>query len=132
MKILVLCGDQWHPPQVARQGLDSLEQSEFMFDYIEDTRNWKPEVMQLYRCVILTKADHVSMNDHASWMTDAVQASFSEYVLRGNGLFAIHSGTALYEHKLVLRTLLGGVFVRHPEQCPVTLNPEQFGLDRGY
>ena len=48
MKILVLCGDPWHPPQVVRQGLDALEQSEFRFDYIEDARDWKPEVITVF------------------------------------------------------------------------------------
>jgi uncharacterized protein len=56
-------------------------------------------------------------------MTDAVQANFLEYVQEGNGLLAVHSGTADYEEKRVLRGLLGGVFDHHPEQCPVTMNP---------
>jgi type 1 glutamine amidotransferase len=56
-------------------------------------------------------------------MSDEVQSAFSEYVNQGNGLLAIHSGTAEYEQKSVLRGLLGGVFTHHPEQCPVTLSP---------
>jgi type 1 glutamine amidotransferase len=56
-------------------------------------------------------------------MTDTVQAAFSEYVDRGNGLLAIHSGTAEYDQIPVLRSLLGGVFSSHPEQCPVTVRP---------
>jgi type 1 glutamine amidotransferase len=56
-------------------------------------------------------------------MTDTVQAAFANYVHEGNGLLAIHSGTAEYDKTPVLRSLLGGVFSHHPEQCPVTVMP---------
>ncbi|MGZ9234665.1 MAG: ThuA domain-containing protein, partial [Anaerolineales bacterium] len=54
---------------------------------------------------------------------DIVQMAFSNYVHKGNGLLAIHSGTADYAQMPVLRSLLGGVFTHHPEQCPVNVNP---------
>jgi type 1 glutamine amidotransferase len=122
MKTLVLCGDHWHPPQVAREGLQALTGTDFTFDWIEDTRDWSLETMMTYPLVILTKSDNVSVTDSTGWMTDAVQAAFSEYVLQGNGLLAIHSGTAEYDQKPVLRGLLGGAFIHHPEQCLVTMN----------
>ena len=122
MKILVLCGDHWHPPQVARQGLAALEGGEFTFDWMENARDWSPEIMGAYPLLILTKSNNISATDQTGWMTDIVQAAFLDYVTRGNGLLAIHSGTAEYENKPVLRGLLGGVFAHHPEQCPVTMN----------
>jgi type 1 glutamine amidotransferase len=79
--------------------------------------------MMTYPLVILTKSNNVSATDQTGWMTDSVQAAFSDYVQEGNGLLAIHSGTAEYAEMLVLRSLLGGVFIRHPEQCPVTVTP---------
>jgi type 1 glutamine amidotransferase len=123
MKLLVLCGDAWHPPEVARKALEAVARTQFKFDWIEDARQWTPEAMAAYPLVVLTKSDNVSVTDNSSWMTDTAQAAFSEYVRRGNGLLAMHSGTAEYEHKPVIRDLLGGVFLRHPEQCPVTVNP---------
>lgn len=125
MKVLVFCGDHWHSPQIPRQGLGALEGNEFTFDWMEDTRNWSPEIMMTYPLVILTKSDNVSASDRTGWMTDAVQAAFQDYVMQGNGLLAIHSGTAEYEDKPVLRGLLGGVFAHHPEQCPVNMNPHE-------
>ena len=122
MKTLVLCGDHWHPPQVAREGLQALTGTDFTFDWIEDTRDWSLETMMTYPLVILTKSNNVSVTDPTGWMTDAVQAAFSDYVLQGNGLLAIHSGTAEYDQKPVLRGLLGGAFIHHPEQCLVTMN----------
>jgi len=123
MKTLVLCGDHWHPAQVARAGLEPLAGTEFTFDWVEDAREWSPETLMMYPLVILTKSNNVSTTDQTGWMTDPIQAAFSDYVRKGNGLLAIHSGTAEYEQKPVLRSLLGGVFTHHPEQCLVTMSP---------
>jgi hypothetical protein len=60
MNILVLCGDYWHPPEIARQGLDALAGREFVFDWIEDARDWTRETMMAYPLVILTKSNNVS------------------------------------------------------------------------
>jgi type 1 glutamine amidotransferase len=125
MKILVLCGDHWHPPQTAREGLNALARDGITFDWMEDARDWSLEIMLAYPVVILTKSNNVSATDQTEWMTDAVQAAFLDHVRQGNGLLAIHSGTAEYENKPVLRSLLGGVFARHPEQCPVAMNPQE-------
>lgn len=125
MKTLVLGGDYWHPAQIAKQGLEIISGPEFTFDWIDDAREWSAELMMAYPLVILTKSNNVSSADQTGWMTDAVQTTFADYVRKGNGLFAIHSGTAEYEQKPVLRGLLGGVFTHHPEQCPVTVNPQE-------
>jgi type 1 glutamine amidotransferase len=124
MKTLVLCDDRWHPARVPREGLSALENKGFEFDWIEDAREWSAEVMMKYQLVVLTKSNHVSFTDHREWMTDNVQAAFLEYVRKGNGLLAIHSGTASYQETPVLRSLLGGVFTHHPEQCAVTMDLE--------
>lgn len=123
MKILVLCGDRWHEAQIAQQGLCALPDVGLTFDWIEDARDWSPEALMAYPLVILTKSNNASSSDESAWMTDEVQAAFADYVRRGNGLLAIHSGTAGYEQCTVLRALLGGVFVHHPEQCPVSVTP---------
>jgi len=123
MKALVLCDDYWHPARIPREGLGALNGTEFAFDWMEDARDLSPKTMMTYPLVILTKSDNVSSVDQTGWMTDDMQAAFSEYVRKGNGLLAVHSGTAEYEQKPVLRSLLGGVFKHHPEQCPVTVTP---------
>lgn len=125
MRILVLCGDAWHPPEIVRKGLGVLAGADFTFDWIEDARQWSPGILAGYPLVILAKSDNVSSVDKTHWMTDTVQAAFSDYVQQGNGLLAIHSGTAEYEQKPVIRRLLGGVFLHHPAQCPVTMNPRK-------
>jgi type 1 glutamine amidotransferase len=124
MKALVLCDDYWHPAKVPREGLGALQGGEFTFDWIENAHDWSLERMAEYQLVILTKSNHVSSADKTEWMTEAVQEDFAEYVRKGNGLLAIHSGTAGYQETFILRSLLGGVFIRHPEQCQVTIRPQ--------
>ena len=123
MRTLVLCDDQWHPARIPRAGLGELKDSEFTFDWIENARDWSAERMSSYPLVVLTKSDHISAADQTSWMTDPVQEAFAAHVRQGNGLLVIHSGTAGYTEKLILRSVLGGVFTHHPEQCPVTIEP---------
>jgi len=124
MQILVLCDDQWHPAYVPREGLYPLQNEGFTFDWIENAHDWSAKRMATYPLVILTKSNNVSFSDHDSWMTDEVQAAFADHVRKGSGLLAIHSGTASYQDALVLRTLLGGVFTHHPDQCPVIFEPK--------
>ena len=123
MNVLVLSDDYWHPARVPREGLGALKGMEFTFDWIENANHWSSEKMMEYPLVILTKSNNISATDRTPWMTDFVQATFSDYVRKGNGLLAIHSGTAEYDQTPVLRTVLGGVFAHHPEPCPVTVMP---------
>ena len=124
MKMLVLCDDHWHPAQTVRQGLADLEHQGMQLDFIEDAGHWSPALMADYPVVILSKSNNVSAQNEATWMSPEVEAAFQAYVRQGKSLLAIHSGTAGYADTPVLRGLLGGVFQRHPEQCPVTLIPQ--------
>jgi type 1 glutamine amidotransferase len=121
MQTLVLCDDYWHPARIPQEGLSGLEKDGFSFDWIEDAREWSEERMMKYPLVILTKSNNVSSSDQSDWVTDNIQSAFVEYVRKGNGLLAIHSGTAGYQEKTILRSLLGGVFTHHPNQCMVTM-----------
>ena len=125
MKTLVLCGDYWHPAQVPQKGLEALKDTEFKFDWITTAHAWSSECLAAHPLVILTKSNNVSATDQTGWMLDAVQAAFADYVRKGNGLLAIHSGTAEYDQAPVLRSLLGGVFSHHPDQCLVTVKPRE-------
>ncbi|GAB4495130.1 MAG: ThuA domain-containing protein [Anaerolineales bacterium] len=123
MKTLVLCDDYWHPAQTIRQGLGVLEGGGFQFNWLEDARQWSAARMGESPLVVLAKSNNISSTDETAWMTDETQSAFVDYVRRGNGLLAIHSGTAGYLETPLLRSLLGGVFVHHPEQCLVHIEP---------
>src|SRR5262245_55692955 len=105
MQTLVLCDDYWHPARVPREGLSRFQDKGFTFDWIEDAREWSAERMEAYPLVILTKSNHVSSTDTTGWMIEEVESAFVEYVRKGNGLLAIHSGTADYQEKTILRSL---------------------------
>lgn len=124
MQTLVLADDRHHPAQIARAGLGALGDCGFTFDWIEHAGDWSAAGMAAYPLVVLVKANNVSATDENKWMTPEVEAALHDHVQRGNGLLTIHSGTAGYREAAVLRNLLGGVFVRHPKQCPVTVEPQ--------
>ena len=123
MKVLVLCDDYWHPGSVVRDGLKPLEDAGFSFDIIEDAAEWSPERMAAYPVVLFAKSDNVSAQDRSSWASEMVPQAFVDYVRAGNGLLAMHSGT-VYEKMPVMRGLIGGAFLNHPKQCPVTVEPQ--------
>lgn len=123
MKILVLCDDYWHPAATPRAGLKPLAGEDIHFDWIENAREWSPERMKPYSLTILTKSNNTSSKDQSAWMTPNIADALTDYVRRGNGLLAIHSGIADYEATPGLVRLLGGKFVHHPDPCPVTLSP---------
>ena len=124
MQALVLCDDQYHPARTPHAGLAALGDAGFTFDWQANADEWSAEGMAAYPLVVLTKANNVSSTDHRPWVTDAVQTAFRDHVRQGNGLLVIHSGTAGYRELPVLRPLLGGVFIQHPRQCPVTVEPK--------
>lgn len=123
MRVLVLLEDAWHPAAVPRAGLQELGNFGFEFDWIEDVDEWSAGRMADYATVILCKADYVLPVDETRWMTDQVQTAFRQYVQGGGALLVLHAGAAVDESATVLRELIGGFFVGHPEQCPVTVEP---------
>lgn len=125
VKALVICDDYWHPARTVREGLAPLAQSGIAFDWIEDSNDWSAARMDDYPVVILSKSNNVSSTNQDAWMTPETEDAFVDYVRRGNGLLAIHSGTAGYAETPALRALLGGVFNHHPPQCPVTVIPKE-------
>jgi type 1 glutamine amidotransferase len=121
---LVLCDDYWHPASVVRAGLEGLTESGYEFDWIENADAWLAERMAEYPVVLLSKSDNVSADDDRSWVSQEVQRAFVAHVREGGGLLAVHSGT-LYADVPRMRRLIGGVFIRHPKQCPVTVEPQE-------
>ncbi len=123
MNVLVLCDDHWHPARTSRTGLAPLASAGFTFDFVESVAGWSPAQMDAYPVVLLTKSDNVSSADDTPWVTPAVEAAFAAYVRKGGGLVVVHSGTVGYGASETLRPLIGGVFDKHPKQCPVTVTP---------
>ena len=125
MRVLVLCDDRYHPARTVRQGLEALGDAEFAFDWMTDAREWSAGRMAGYPVVLVSKSNNISAADQSPWVTPEVQRAFLDYVRAGNGVLFIHSGTAEYADLPVMRGLIGGVFIHHPRQCPVTVEPRE-------
>src|SRR4030043_159855 len=96
MCILVLCDDYWHPASTVRNGLGTLGDGDFAFDWIEDAREWSADRMMEYPVVVLAKSNNISASDRSAWASEEAEEAFGDYVRKGNGLLIIHSGTAGY------------------------------------
>lgn len=123
MKVLVLCEDCAHPATLTQKGLDGLQSDSFEFTYISDPTEWSPDRMDGYPLVAFSKANQVSADDSSAWATEETGSAFIDYAARGGGILFLHSGTALYKELPSFCALMGGVFVSHPPQCQVTVEP---------
>lgn len=123
MRVLIICDDYWHPGQVPIDGVVPLKEQGFQFDIISDAKDFAPDMLSDYPVVLLSKCDEVSRQDKSSWLTDAIQQAFVDYVENGGGLLAIHTATVPGEHTEKLQKLLGCRFMYHPSSCPVTVQP---------
>ncbi len=123
MRTLVLCDDAAHPASLTRDGLMGLGDCGYEFDYLENPDDWSAERMAAYGLVIFSKANNRSRSESAPWATEETGAAFVDYVRQGNSILFLHSGTALYNNAPSLCNLMGGIFVGHPAQCPVTVAP---------
>jgi type 1 glutamine amidotransferase len=124
MRVLVLCDDLWHPGTVVRRGLAALGDCGFEYDFLENGAEWSAARMAEFRLIVLAKANMVSPADQRPWLVNETQSAFQEQLRRGNGLVVIHAGTSRYSQLPVMHRVIGGAFVRHPKQCPVTVEPK--------
>lgn len=122
-RALVFCEDAWHSGALIQQGLSALAGAPFDFDFTTGNDEWSPAQLTNFSVVVIAKANHVSANDQRPWLTEKTQIVFRNFVRAGGGLFLIHSG-ASYRDLLDMRGVIGGAFLSHPDQCPVTIQPK--------
>jgi type 1 glutamine amidotransferase len=120
-RILVLTGDAWHSANAPRAGLENLDKFGFQFVWKTQLDQQASAQLSEYAVVILAKANHVSETDERPWMTEETEQQLLSYVRDGHALYVMHSGLSGYEQLASFRQLVGGVFVDHPDFCPVTL-----------
>jgi type 1 glutamine amidotransferase len=125
MRTLVLSEDSAHPAELTRDGLLGLADSRCEFDFIENPDGWSPKMMREYPFVIFSKANNTSASDRNPWATEETGLAFVDYVKQRKSILFLHSGTALYKDLPSFRNLMGGVFVGHPPQYPVTVEPSE-------
>jgi len=123
LKVLLFCDDHYHPGDVPTAGMQPLKKKGYVVDIINDTTNYDSRTIFNYDVVIMSKCDHISKENNASWKTAEVQAAFVEYVEKGGGFLVTHNGTVCGENTDVLDKLAGCKFAFHPNNCPVTVAP---------
>jgi type 1 glutamine amidotransferase len=122
VRVLVLCGDQWHPAADVRLGFNALSDARFDFDYAVDCGQGAVALLREYSVVIVVKVNHRSASDQSPWLTVTTQSAVRDFVSHGGGLFLIHGGTC-YKDLPEMCGVAGGAFLKHPDECPVTVEP---------
>jgi len=122
-RVLVICGDTWHPAQVVQQGLGSLADSPFAIEFITHGSQWSLAAMKDFPLVVVAKANHLCSTDQNPWLTAETQPAFRNFVRQGGRLLFVHAGTC-YKDLPDMRAVIGGAFLNHPDQCLVTIEPK--------
>jgi Uncharacterized protein conserved in bacteria len=121
-KGLVLCDDRWHPRRTVEAGTAAIVDRGFSFEYSDGSGDRALDGLGGYHVVMLAKSNNRSASDERAWITEAKARALSAFVASGGGLAVVHSGISGYGDSQVMRNLLGSGFLRHPEQCPVSLS----------
>jgi len=128
MKILVLCGDYWHPAEVIRRGLAFLKDTHEL-DFVEDAKDTlTPQFVRRYDLVINAKMNELTSANRTPWIGDpSVELQvpdLADYIAGGHGLIALHGGNSWYWERETDRSyceLIGSAFVKHPPRCEITM-----------
>ncbi len=124
MNILLLNDDRWHPGHVSREGIKPLEQLGYHFDVVSDGAAIQAIDFSQYPVILFVKSDNRTAADESKWGDEAARTRLLRFVQDGGGLLAVHSGTAGYDGLKDMHALLGGLFLAHPPQLPVTVTPK--------
>lgn len=128
MKILVICGDLWHPAEVIRRGFSDLKNPEFEFDFINDAKDILTcDMLKAYDLVITCKGDSLAeCNTSAPWFEDGITAvmpsDFKQYIENGGGFMVFHAGNTFNKDwRADMVEIIGNNFTGHPPQCDVSV-----------
>lgn len=127
LPVLVLCDDLWHPGEVIRRGLMTIPQDQYEFDFVYDAKDiLTPEMIARYPLIINCKSNQINGANTHEWMdpqvTEVQPADFADYVRRGGGFIALHSGLAWFDNdQSGMKEFNGSVFVQHPPRCEVNV-----------
>jgi type 1 glutamine amidotransferase len=120
-RILVICGDQYHPSQDVMAGLAAMNDGELVFT--QAPQGSVDFLTEAFDAVVLAKLNVVSADDSSPWMTTQLDDQLEALIANGVGLLVVHAGTVGYSSSPKLRRITGGSFIQHPEPCTVRLEP---------
>lgn len=127
MEILVFSGDVWHKTTLVRKGLEGLSEKDFSLHWgtpeeQESTADLS-KTLKDYPLWILAKSNNQSEQVESPWFDNRKAEQLKRYLQKGGSLLVIHSGLAGYGILPEMRRIMGGTFLRHPEPCPVFVEP---------
>jgi type 1 glutamine amidotransferase len=130
-KIYLLMEDWWHRRDVILPGMEAaLGKDGFVATSKPEEIPW--DKLQDEASVFVSQKGEdqkfIEGTGHADgeiehWITDERIAALSRFVNGGGGALFIHCGTVLGKAPKAYYDLVGGGFIRHPEQCAVTFAP---------
>lgn len=123
MRILVLCGDRWHPEASIIEGLGPILKTQGEVDFITDGHQITNEILKKYDLLVITKGDETAPENYNVWKTDENQKAMLDYVESGGGLLVFHAGTVTVAENEIYNNLIGCRFRYHPRDSAVTVAP---------
>lgn len=122
MKVLMICGDTWHPAEIIKRGLKTMDWEEMEFDFIETAKDiLSREFVGRYDVLVNCHGSAISAANSNPWFEEGVTEfgpqELRDYAAAGGALVVVHSGLTIggREHPQPAYTeAVGGYFLGHP------------------
>lgn len=132
-RILVICDDVWHPAEVIKKGIISLDADGYQFEFVKAAKDiLTPGMIAEYPLIICCKSNNVTSGNPAPWfentVTEVMGTEFRNYVEQGGAFLAVHSGNVFQGEGDGIKEyteFVGNRFLSHPLRCEVTLKKEK-------
>jgi len=133
-RILVICGDIWHPAEIIKSGFSLLSDFYGQMTFVEDAKDiLTPSDLDAYDLVVCCKGNCLTSGSSSPWfeegVTELMPEHFESFVKRGGGFLSIHAGNSFFETNKAETfdkpcreyiNFVGCRFITHPPRCPVT------------
>lgn len=128
--VLVIYDDLWHPAEVIHTGLQTMQEADIVFDYVQDAKDiLTSDQLQQYHVIMNCKCNNITAANCHPWfdpgVTEVGPAEFASYVRWGGGFLSVHSGNAFYPEPDSREYIefVDNNLVRHPPRCDVLVSP---------
>jgi len=119
-RALILVGDRYHSPVVAREGIGrALLAENIPATFIENVAELNAENLKEHQILIILRDGMNWPNGYdkpaVKWMTDAQQQAIWDFVNNGGGFLALHNAQGIYPPGGLYYKLFGGDYGGHPK-----------------
>jgi hypothetical protein len=141
-RVLALIGDRYHNPDYIRVALDKVFSSlDLAVDYTIQYDAISRDLLQNYQLLLVLRDGMIWPDGYLgpdayayeqgfenkagfpaakpqSWITEAQGAAIKEFVMAGNGLYAVHNSSHISLSSREYRETVGGAYIGHPTLRP--------------